>query len=309
MDPKSFNELSSRQRGVFARSQVESLGATDAAIRHELGVGRWREELPSVYGLAGHHDGWRRRLWIAHLHAGDGTAIGMDSAGRIHGYPQAWRGTLDVVVASMQSRPPVGVRWFRRADLLPKDIVDLEGLPPLTSPARTVVDLAGRTHVATLRLMVEHGLVERHYRTVDLAVLLDRVRRSGKNGVRRLAQVLDDLGPGEGVSRSELERLGDSVITASGLPSPEREHPLPSARGRKGFVDRCWPEAKLIVELDGRKWHHRFQQALADADRRLEAQALGWQTSALLWEHCDSDADRTAEVLRTIYDERARLLA
>lgn len=304
-----FHCLSAAQQGMFSRAQVLGLGATDAMIRHQLQVGRWRVELPSVYGLAGHREGWQRRLWAAHLNAGEDSPVAMDSAARVHGYPQAFRGTVDVLVPCDRGRPPEGVRWFRRSDLLPEDVVAMPGMPPVTSPARTVVDLAGRMHVATLRLMVEHGVNERHFRTVDVAVLLQRVRRSGKNGVRRLAQVLDDLGPGDGIPRSQLERLGDAVIACAKLPPPVHEHPLPSARGRRGFVDRCWPEAKLIVEFDGRKWHHRFQQALADADRRLEAQALGWETSQLLWEHCDSDTERTAEVLTLIHAERLRLLS
>jgi very-short-patch-repair endonuclease len=65
---------------------------------------------------------------------------------------------------------------------------------------------------------------------------------------------------------------------------------------------------KLIVEFDGRRWHHRFQQARADADRVLEAQALGWETSRLLWEHCSTDADHTARTLAAIYEQRRMLL-
>lgn len=187
--------------------------------------------------------------------------------------------------------------------------MDVPGLPPVTTPARTAIDLAGRMHVATLRQLVEHGLTEKHYRTVDLGMLLDRVRRPGKNGVRRMAQVLDDLGPGDGLPHSELERLGDEVIARADVPAPVHEYPLPSERGRRGFVDRCWPEAKMIVEFDGRKWHHRFQQALQDADRRTEAQTLGWETTPMLWEHCRGDPDRSVRQLELIYAERMALLA
>ncbi len=307
MDVTAFNQLSAAQLGTFSLTQVRALGATPAGVHTEVTTGRWERLHPAVYGLAGHHQSWRRALWAAHLHAGEDCPVGMDSAGRIHGYPQAFRGTVDLLVATDMTRPPDHVRWFRRSDVEPDDILELPGLPPVTSPVRTVIDLAGRMHVATLRLLVEHGLVERHYRIVDLGMLLDRVRRSGKNGVRRMGQVLDDLGPGEGLSRSELERLGDAVISSSSIPMPVHEHPLPSERGRHGFVDRCWPEAKWIVELDGRKWHHRFQQALQDADRRTEAQTMGWETTQLLWEHCQGDPERTARSLELIYADRMRL--
>jgi len=308
MDIAAFNELSSTQHGTFSLQQVRALGATNAAVHAAVIAGRWERHHRGVYGLAGHHRSWRRSLWAAHLHAGENCPVGMDSAGRIHGYPQAYRGTIDLLVTTEMVRSPEHVRWFRRSDVRPEDVVHIDGLPPVTSPARTAVDLAGRMHIATLRQLVEHGLNEHHYRTVDLGILLDRVRRSGKNGVRRMGQVLDDLGPGEGLSRSELERLGDSVIASSSIPTPVNEHPLPSERGRRGFVDRCWPEAKWIVEFDGRKWHHRFQKALQDADRRAEAQTMGWETTQLLWEHCSGDAERTSHMLELIYTDRMRLI-
>lgn len=306
VDLDGLNQLSAAQLGIFTRAQAESFGATDSLVRHAVRTGRWTRELPAVDGPAGHRDSWRRRLWAAHLHAG-GAPIGMDSAGRVHRYPQARRGTVDLLVAPTQVRPPDGVRWFRRADLQPEDLVVLPGLPPVTTPLRTAMDLAGPMHVATLRLLVEHGPLERHYRTVDLAILLDRVRRSGKRGVRKMALVLDDLGPGDSLSRSQLERLGDGVIDRADVPPPVHEHPLPSERGRRGFVDRCWPDAKMIVEFDGRRWHHRFQQALQDADRRAEAQTLGWDTTVLLWEHCEGDPDRSSRIIELIYEQRMAL--
>jgi hypothetical protein len=309
MDTDALARLSAEQYGVFSRTQLLGLGASEGYIRHQLSSGRWRVELPSVYGLVGHRQSWRRRLWAAHLHAGPDSVIAMCSAGRIHGAEQVPVGMVDLIVSIDRARPPAGVRWYRRIDLEPSDVVRIPGLPPVTSPARTAVDLAAMLHVARLRLMVESGAAQGRYTLGEVGALLDRVRRSGKRGVRRLATVLDDLGPGDGIARTELERLGDGVLAAAGLPAPTHEHPLPNERGRTGFVDRCWTDAKLIVEFDGRKWHHRFQQALQDADRTLEARVLGWETLRLLWEHCSSDGERTARQLATIYADRRSLLA
>ncbi len=308
MDVDALARLSAEQHGTFSRDQVTALGATEGVIRRQLDARRWEIVLPSVYGLVGHRTGWRRLLWAAHLHAGPESVIGMRSAGRLHGYRQVAAGAVDVIVPVDHVRSPAGVRWFRRLDLEPGHVTRVPGLPPITTPARTAVDLAGMLHVARLRLLVEAGAVAGDFELGDVGAVLDRVRRSGKPGVRKLARVLDDLGPGEGLPRSELERLGDAVLARTGLPVPDHEHPLPNERGRRGFVDRCWPDARLVVEFDGRKWHHRFQQALQDADRTLEAQVLGWQTLRLLWEHCSSDAERTARQLATIHAERLALL-
>ena len=87
------------------------------------------------------------------------------------------------------------------------------------------------------------------------------------------------------------------------------EHKQASKKARKaGLLAEHERLEKRIVEFDGRKWHHRFQKALQDADRRAEAQTMGWETTQLLWEHCSGDAERTSHMLELIYTDRMRLI-
>ena len=171
------------------------------------------------------------------------------------------------------------------------------------------MDLGAVCRVDRLREIVEQGLLERKFTATELACVLDRVRRRGKPGVATTEQVLDLVGPGVDLPHSELERLLDLAIRLAGLPSPVHEFPLPTISGRRGFVDRCWPEARWIVEVDGRRWHGRHQQMRADADRSNEAAAFGYLTTRLLWEHLDHDIYGAARLLRQIYNERVALFA
>jgi predicted transcriptional regulator of viral defense system len=308
MEPADLFEVLQRQHGVVARSQVLASGAATWLIRRELESGRWKELAPGVYGLSGHRPSWRRDLWIAHLHAGPGSVVSHEAAGRLRGLAQVPAGRVVLSVPHRRRHAPAGVRWRRIDDLEPGDVSRIDGLP-VTSLTRTVVDLAGSTGLARLRLVAEQAVVEGSSSTAELGAMLDRVRRRGKPGVARMARVLDDLGPGEDLPRSELERLADRVAELAGLPEPRREHPLPNERGRTGFVDRCWENAMWILEADGRRWHGRRQQMLADADRTLESQALGYETTRLLWEHAHSDPSGTAVLLRSVYDQRVTLVA
>jgi len=183
----------------------------------------------------------------------------------------------------------------------------IEGLP-VTTPLRTIVDLASVLHIASLRDLVRDQITLQRLDAAELGAVMGSLRRRGKPGVAKLSRVLDDLAPGEGLPRSELERLLDHVIRLSGLPTPVAEYPLPGRGVATGFVDRCWPEARMIVEADGRKWHTRRNQMELDATRSIEAQAAGFETTRLLWEHLESDADNTAQLLRTIYERRLDLI-
>jgi predicted transcriptional regulator of viral defense system len=296
-------QLFARQHGTVSRDQAVELGASAWLIRRELSAGRWEALAPSVYGLCGHRPSWHRALWVAHLHAGAESVVSHESAGRLLGFSQVPAGRVVLSVPHGRRHAPSGVRWRRVQDLDPGDVQTVNGLP-ITSGARTVVDLAAVCGNVRLRVVAEQALLERRCTVAELGCVLDRIRRRGKPGVQRMERVLDAIGPGTDVPRSELERLVDHVIHVAGLPVPVREHPLPSSRGRSGFVDRCWPDLKWIIEADGRRWHARHQQMVADADRTMEAQALGFDTTRVLWEHASADVDGTAARLHQVYEQR-----
>lgn len=233
--------------------------------------------------------------------------ISHQSAGRLHHFDQAPEGIVSLMGRRNRRHGPAQVRWHRGDDLLPAHIMSIDGLP-VTTPLRTIFDLASVLHIASLRELVRDQITLRHLNAAELGALMDSLRGRGKPGVAKLSRVLDDLGPGEGLPRSVLEQLLDDVIRLSGLPTPAAEYPLPGRGAVTGFVDRCWPEARMIVEADGRKWHTRRHQMELDATRSIEAQAAGFETTRLLWEHLESDVDNTARLLRTIYEQRVDLI-
>ena len=305
--PEEISRRLRSQRGVVTRAQALGAGMTTSGVRTEVRNGRWNRAAPGVYVLNGSATTWEQALWIAHLHLGADSCISHEAAGRLHGLPEAPGGIVSLSVPHGR-RPRLSDARVRRVDDLEQDhVVRLDGLPTTTLP-RTIVDLSSVLHIARLRLLVERVVIERRTSLAQVGATLAGLRRQGKPGVTLLCRVLDDLGPGDGIPNGELERLFDDCVTRSGLPVPLHEHPLPGFGARTGFVDRCWPDARLIVELDGRKWHSRRQQVLADHDRALQAQAAGFETTRLLWEHVHSDGTRTATTLRSIYERRTALL-
>ena len=196
-----------------------------------------------------------------------------------------------------------GAIWHRLDDLAPHHVTELHGFR-VTTVDRTVVDLAAVFREGRLSDVVEDLVVSGRATTASIGSLLEQVRRRGKPGVRRLCDVLDQLGPGDGIPHSELERLLDAVIDLSGLPRPVHEHPLPSVRGLVGFVDRYFPAATLIVEADGRKWHERRRNQARDAERDIEAARSGHQTLRMTWEYLTSDPSDAARALVEVHRHR-----
>ncbi len=302
-----MERIAARQLGVFSRGQALSAGITSGQLRHRVERGAWRRLAPGVFGFPGHTDSHRRRCWVALLHAGDDACLSHGTAGLLLGMAPIEGEPVDVTVARGRSRALEGTRRHRPRQWDPARVRYVDGLP-VTDPARTIVDLASELRGPRLERLVEHAEVERICPVVAVGAELGHVRRRGVPGVRRLESVLDQLGPGDALPRSELERLGDQVRRLAGLPEPVHEHPLPSVSGQVGFVDRAWREAMLIVEFDGRRWHTRRHQVHKDAQRDLEAAALGWHTQRLIWEMLRHDPEGTAELLAATYARRCALL-
>ena len=305
--PDAVTTLLTQQHGLITLTQCRAADLHAAQVRNLVRAARWERVAPGVYSVVHHRKTWLRSLWLAHLHAGSASVVSHESAGRLHRFSQVPAGRVALMDDSYRRHGPDGVRRHRAEDLRPDHITDFDGLP-VTTPLRTIVDLASVLHIARMRLLVEEMSTSHRFSLAAIGAALDDVRRPGKPGIVKLTRVLDDLGPGSGQPRSKLERLLDDVIRLSGLPEPRREHPLPGRGALVGFVDRCWPEAKLIVEADGRKWHSRREQASRDASRSLEAQAAGFETTRLLWEHLAHDPDGTAELLSSVYQQRTELL-
>jgi hypothetical protein len=101
-----------------------------------------------------------------------------------------------------------------------------------------------------------------------------------------------------------LERALAQILVLADLPPGVAQYPHPGSATGNEFVDRAWPEARLVVEADGRCWHDRMSAALNDSRRDLAAAAAGWQTVRIRHDDLVGDPATTARLLRDTYAAR-----
>lgn len=301
-----LRKLLDAQHGVVTLQQCRDGGLTRAELRVLVRSGRWKREAPSIYALADLDSTWMRSLWIAQLHAGPTSCISHQAAARLRGCEEAPSDVVSIICNTNARHGPAEVRRHRADDLRPDDIEEIDGLR-VTTLVRTIIDLSTVMHIATLRTLVKREIVDQRVTAAEIGARFQE-RGSGRRGSVKLARVLDDVGPGADLARSRLEQLLDEVIRLAGLPAPVHEYPLPGNGAVTGFVDRCWPDARWIIEADGHRWHARQSRMEHDATRRLQAQSRGFETTAVMWEHLAADPDGTARLLRDVYDQRAALV-
>jgi very-short-patch-repair endonuclease/predicted transcriptional regulator of viral defense system len=273
---RGLARLASGQHGVVARRQLLRLGFGSGAIAARLRSGRLSRVHSGVY-LVGHVA--RARLateMAAVLACGTGAAISHASAARMWGIGKANapRVPVHVTVASDWAPARAGIAVHRCRSLGPVDLRRLDGVP-LTSPARTIIDLAASSRASELERAVAAAL---RLHGVGAEQLAEQARRHrGRPGVPRLTALLSSS-PYPAFTRSRAERRLLALLRRSGCPDPDANQRI------AGFeVDLVWREPRLVVEFDGYEYHS--DRAAFERDRRRDAelQARGFRVIRVTW--------------------------
>jgi very-short-patch-repair endonuclease len=125
-------------------------------------------------------------------------------------------------------------------------------------------------------------------RAIDAA--LDRA--SGRRGTGRLRRLLADIDEPP-PTRSELERRFLSLVQNASLPNP-----ITNGLVNGYEVDFHWPEAKLIVETDGRGTHATAMVFERDRRRDLDHSLAGWTVIRITWRQLQTEPERVVALLR-----------
>ncbi len=300
---QGVEELAVAQQGRFTRAQVRQLGLARSTVQSHLRTGRWRRLSSKVLCLPGAPAGSVADLWTAVLQAGPKAVVGHVSAAALHGFPSVPRGGPRLLVPNGTNLRSALFRAHQSRDLTPAEVVRVEGLP-VTSIPRTLIDLAPEVSASRLEHWLDHLTAERGVEPDQVAELLDDLHGPGKRGLGSLIAMIGERLPGAEIEQGPLERAltGVARLAEIGVGVPQLPHP-----GRfvdRGLVDRAYPEAHLIIEADGRRWHERRQANLADLRRDRAAAAEGWMTVRFTHDDLVRAPDSAAEELRQIHSAR-----
>jgi very-short-patch-repair endonuclease len=283
--------IAARQHGVVSLRQLVAMGLGAGAIKHRIALGRLHPLYRGVYAV-GHRSLRREAWWVAAvLAAGPDAVLSHRSAAALWAMRHSGRTTVEVT-APRKLKPRAGLEAHRIA--LPPDEVTVRDGIPVTTPARTLFDLAAVVPAH----QVEAAFNEAEYRRLTSPVSLDVLlaRYPGRRGTRVLTRVLDDhRRNGETRTRSELERCFLSLLDAHGLPRPKINRV-----GDDGELDARWPEEKLIVECDGFAAHGTRKAFEADRARDRALVVAGWRVIRLTWRQLTTEPDAIAEQLRRL---------
>ena len=139
---------------------------------------------------------------------------------------------------------------------------------PVTSVARTLLDLAGSASMLELRRAYERS---ERLRVLDMAEIVGVLEANPRRrGVRRLARLADYDPAAAAQAASELELMFLDLMRNAGLPSPQV-----NVLVHGYLVDFYWPRAGLVVELDGYEFHSGRREFQRDREKITSLQLAG----------------------------------
>jgi len=293
--------LAARQCSAFARAQALDLGATDPLVQRRVKVGVWRRPYSGVYAIAGSERTWLQDVWCAFLATGPAAVVTHESALHLHGIDLVPRRPITLTVPHGGRARLDGVFVHQIDDLKPHRVTAVSGLP-VSTVERTVVELAATTGEKRLGRVIDDVVAAKRSSVGRISSAFREVARPGKPGVHKLARLLDSRGDGYVPAQSDLERALFVALAAGGLPAPRRQFRLPGRFAVEGLVDAAYPDVRLIVEVDGRRWHTRVADLKRDHQRDTEAARAGWLTLRFVYEQVMHDP---SDVCSAIADVRA----
>jgi very-short-patch-repair endonuclease len=260
--PHPLADLAQRQHGVVSVSQLHALGCSKSSIEKAVAAGRLHRLDRGVYAVGHTQLDLHGQCFAAVFACGPGAVLSHHSAAWLYGLAR-WSPEPFHVTGPVARRPRLPVRIHRARRLEETDQALLEGIP-VTSLARTLLDLAATVRFEWLEKMIERA---EDLGLFDLRAVEDLlVRTVGHHGHGRLRKAIA-LYKSTSFTRSSLEKRFLELCLKAGLPQPRTNYV------EEGFeLDCYWPEFRFAVELDLFETHGT--RAAFERDRKRQEDLL-----------------------------------
>ena len=288
-------QIAAGQFGNISNEQLRAIGLGRTAIHKRVAGGRLHPTFRGVHAV-GHERLPRFGLYAAAAlsYSPDGL-VSHAPAAALHGLRQGSVSKVDVTVPHGSRRGQPGIRLHHVRNLQVRDRAECLGIP-VTSVARTLLDMAPQVTPRQLERMIR---VAQRTGIYDHAEILDVLARSrGHRGETKLRAAVTSAPACPPELRSRLE---ERFYEETGL--PRGEHNVSVA----GYVVDClYPEARLIVELDGRSDHERGLAFEDDRRRDADLAAAGYLVLRFTWRRLEQDMPGVIRTVRRVYVQRTK---
>jgi very-short-patch-repair endonuclease len=293
-------ELAARQHGLVRVHQLAEIGLDKTRRRRMVEAGEWQCLTPAVFRVQGSSDTPDQRWLAAVLDAGVGAVLSHASSMDRWGLPGFRQHRPEVIGDRPRARyvSPIAI-VHRPLLLLPHHVLVTRGVP-VTTPTRTIFDLAGRLHPGRLARLVDNVWNRRLTSGRLLHRTLDELAGRGRPGIAAMREVLATRGDDYVPPESGLEARFMALAIKAGLPEIRRQVDIGNDERWLGRVDFLEDRAMVVVEIQSHAFHESELDRAADEARHSAFRAAGFEvvefTEYQVWHEGQAviDALRTA---------------
>lgn len=301
------------RRGAFSAGEARTAGYSDEEVRARIRSGRWLALRRGVY--VDRHQAERALadevLW--HLLVAEGVAAAASERLTFsHGTALRFHGLAHL----RDTGSRVHVTRPKRTDLhgLIADGIDVHvaGLPPdhvtstplfdVTTPARTVADMARYSTPRNATVIGCHALARRltTRRAVD-HVIRTMTRWPGVRNARMVTELMDAR------AETAIESLALAIWHEQGLPRPQLQVWAYDSHGFIGIVDGAWIDRATVYETDGLVKYREFRGDMLTREklRQERLEQAGLQVRRLTWSELWDGGRLCAVRMKRAFDRAA----
>ena len=240
------------------------------------------------------------------LSVGPGAVASHETAAWIHGIELLSSPDRDPATSKVTlTRPPAHNRSGRagvrvHSAQLPARHVTVEHGIPVTTAARTIVDLARSLEFRAGVVAADSALRQRLVTKADMErVLTECARWSGIKTAADVVAFADRL------AESVLESLARVVFKDCGLPPPELQVWVGEAEV-VGRVDFLWRQFWTVAEVDGRMKYGDPNRAVQQLDRDRLLRDAGYEVVHFGWQHINESPGYVNAAIRKAFERGRR---
>jgi very-short-patch-repair endonuclease len=289
--------VASRQLALITVPQLHIAGVARGGVRRRRENGSLHPMYRGVY-LVGHPIPPPGALELgAVLTCGQRTLVSHRSAAGLWGFAKPPVGDVEVTVIARGCRSRAGLRVHQVETLAAADRAECRGIP-ITAPARSVIDYAATASAAEAERAIAEAFALKLLTEPQLHAAIDRAPH--RAGVAIVRAILGQPG-GPSRTRSGGEGAMLRLIRAAGLPAPRTNYSV------AGFTaDFCWPDVRLIVEVDGHPFHSSRPAVERDHRRDIIHRQAGYEVIRFTARQLEDAPVYVATVIARAYDRLSR---
>jgi very-short-patch-repair endonuclease len=277
--------IAARQFGVISSAQLAACGLSHNRIGQRVKAGQLQRLWRGVYAF-GHRKLTRQGHLIAAVLACGPNAVVSHLAAAVEWEVLAFGGSaIDVTVpgrGTRAKRPGIRLHCVRGLD--PDEITLKDGIP-ITTPAKTLIDLNAVVSARLLERAFEQAQIRR---LLPSGALEAAVGRANGRRTRILRALIARERRARTVTRSELEECFLALVRRAGLPEPEVNVRLAGYE-----VDFLWRSRRRVIEVDGHAYHSTRQATTRDRRKDDDLEAAGYRVTRFTADQILHDPDDT----------------